>query len=81
MSGLSLVSSLPLVSSLVSSLSLVSTERSVSAAVRLCGRGAFGEIALPRRCLGEVGQPVPREQPLVNSLPLVRTLVSTACPL
>ena len=24
-------------------------------AVRVCGRGAFGEIALPRRCLGEVG--------------------------
>ena len=24
-------------------------------AVRVCGRGAFGEIALPRKCLGEVG--------------------------
>jgi|GEM_PF-2436251 hypothetical protein len=24
------------------------------AAVRVCGRGAFGEIALPRRCLDEV---------------------------
>ena len=24
-------------------------------AVQLCRRGAFGEIALPRRCLGEVG--------------------------
>ncbi len=22
-------------------------------AVRLCGRGAFGEIALPRKCVGE----------------------------
>ena len=28
---------------------------SVSAVVCVCGRGAFGEIALPRRCLGEVG--------------------------
>jgi len=23
--------------------------------VRVCGHGAFGEIALPRKCLGEVG--------------------------
>ena len=28
---------------------------SVSAVVCVCGRGAFGEIALPRRCLGKVG--------------------------
>ena len=28
---------------------------SVTAAVRVYRRGAFGEIALPRRCLGEVG--------------------------
>ena len=27
----------------------------ISKAVRVCGRGAFGEIALPRKCLGEVG--------------------------
>ena len=27
----------------------------ISAEVRVCGHGAFGEIALPRRCLGEVG--------------------------
>ena len=26
----------------------------ISAVVCVCGRGAFGEIALPRRCLGEV---------------------------
>ena len=34
----------------------------ISKAVRVCGRGAFGEIALPRKCLGEVGShhsPVP----------------------
>jgi len=32
--------------------------RSVSAVVRVCRRGAFGEIAPPRRCLGEVGNGV-----------------------
>jgi len=27
----------------------------ISAAFHVCGRGAFGEIALSRRCLGKAG--------------------------